>query len=117
MQICMSTERVIVQRKISKDLITAVQALTQKMMTGSNLDTSNGKVSVGPVFSPMHANNVVKLISEAKEAGAELIQGDLKADGALVKPHLLVGIKPGMRAWEQESFGPGLYNQQRSHSS
>lgn len=53
------------------------------------------------------AENVVEMMREAKAEGAEVLTGDLAREGAVVQPHILLGVKPGMRAWNQESFGPG----------
>ena len=47
------------------------------------------------------------MVSEAVAEGAQLLNGDLKAEGAFVQPHVVVGAKPGQRLWDQETFGPG----------
>ncbi|KAJ3525120.1 hypothetical protein NM688_g8453 [Phlebia brevispora] len=46
------------------------------------------------------------MIQEAVSEGAELLVGDMKADGAFVQPHIVLGAKPGQRMWDRESFGP-----------
>ncbi|KAH8116163.1 aldehyde dehydrogenase [Phellopilus nigrolimitatus] len=45
-------------------------------------------------------------LREARDSGAELLVGDLNREGTVVQPHLIKGVRPGMRAWERESFGP-----------
>ena len=106
----MSTERVIVQREISQSLITAVTDITTKLTTGDpNTSSTPEKINIGPVFNESHAKGILNLLKDAKEHGAEVLLGDLAADGAIVKPHLLLGVKPGMAAWDRESFGPGKY--------
>ncbi|KDQ53769.1 hypothetical protein JAAARDRAFT_197210 [Jaapia argillacea MUCL 33604] len=62
--------------------------------------------SPGALFHDPSAKNVIQMITEAKEAGAQTVLGDLKRDGAFVNPHLIVGGCVRMRIWERESFGP-----------
>jgi len=104
-QVCMSTERVIVQRSVSKALISAVSALSQGLKAG---DPTDPTVKLPPLFSEASAANVLDMIREAKEAGADLVFGNLQREGSVVQPHLLTGVKPGMTIWDKESFGPVL---------
>jgi len=98
----MSTERVIIQRGISKALISAVITLCKPLKAG---DPSKNLLS--PLLTQGSAENVLGLIRDALDAGAELLLGDLDARGSVIQPHLLIGVKPGMRIWDQETFGPG----------
>lgn len=101
-QICMSTERVIVQRGAADALIAQIKSLSEGLTVGAD---ENSKLR--PLFTESSAANVLAMISEAQAAGAQVLAGDLGRDGALVRPHLVKGVKPGMRLWERESFGPG----------
>jgi acyl-CoA reductase-like NAD-dependent aldehyde dehydrogenase len=104
-QICMSTERVIMQREVSEALTSAVLAICKNIKAGD--PTADSSVKLTALFSADSAANVLSLIQDAKDAGAGLLLGDLKRDGAVIQPHLLTGVKPGMRLWDKESFGPG----------
>jgi acyl-CoA reductase-like NAD-dependent aldehyde dehydrogenase len=106
-QVCMSTERVIVQRGASQALISAVSALYQGLKAG---DTADPSVKLSALFSDGSAENVLSMIREATESGADLVIGDLQRKGSVVNPHLVTGVKPGMRLWDRESFGPGQLN-------
>jgi acyl-CoA reductase-like NAD-dependent aldehyde dehydrogenase len=99
----MSTERVIVIKDVAEQLISALKRLIPEVTAG---DPSGTKIS--SLFTETSAKNVVSLLEDAKNAGAEVLHGDLKRDGALVSPHIVVGVKRGMRLWEQESFGPSM---------
>lgn len=101
----MSTERVIVQREVSKPLIEVLTKLCSKMKAG---DISDPDIQLPCLFCDSHAENVVSMIKEAQDDGAAVLVGDVSSEGAVVQPHLLLGVKPGMRAWEKESFGPGM---------
>ncbi|KAL5476695.1 hypothetical protein ACEPAI_2881 [Sanghuangporus weigelae] len=103
-QICMSTERVIVQRGAASALLPALQKYFASIRAGDINSDSSARIS--SLINEGAAESVLNLMKEAKEAGAEVLLGDLKRDGAVVQPHVLSGIKPGMRAFDRESFGP-----------
>ena len=107
-QMCISTERVIIQREVSQEFIERVKTITSKIRAG---DVSKGDAKLGPLYAAASAANVVSMVSEAVADGAELIVGDLKVDGAFVQPHVVLGAKPGQRLWDRETFGPGGYPQ------
>ncbi|KAJ6491282.1 Aldehyde/histidinol dehydrogenase [Mycena vitilis] len=103
-QICMSTERVIVQRGAAEPLIAQIKSLCMTLSAGDLQVNKSAKL--GPLFTEAAAENVIGMISEAQAAGAEVLVGDVKRQGAVVQPHFVSGVKPGMRLWERESFGP-----------
>jgi len=102
-QVCMSSERVIVQKGIKDALLAALKKHVQGVRAGSPTEAG-----ISSLFTEASAENFVKLVSEAKEKGAEVVVGDLKREGALVNPHIMLGVKRGMQLWEKESFGPVL---------
>lgn len=102
-QICMSTERVIIQRGVFEELRDKICKLAGTLKVGNGHDTQ-----LGPLFAESSAESVISMIKEAKEAGASVLLGDVSRDGVLVQPHVLTDVKPGMRLWDRESFGPGL---------
>ncbi|KAJ7731097.1 Aldehyde/histidinol dehydrogenase [Mycena maculata] len=96
--ICVSTERVIVQRGAADALIAQIKSLYEGLTVGAP-----ATAKLGSLFAEGSAADV---LAGAQAAGAEVLMGDLARDGALVRPHLISGVKPGMRLWERESFGP-----------
>ncbi|KAJ7484397.1 Aldehyde/histidinol dehydrogenase [Mycena latifolia] len=104
-QICMSTERVIVQSGAAEALIAQIKSLAASLTAG-DLKNDPTNVKLGPLFSEASAENVISMITEAQAAGAEVLLGDLGRQGAVVRPHLVKGLQPGMRLWDRESFGP-----------
>ncbi|KAI0312826.1 aldehyde dehydrogenase [Amylostereum chailletii] len=101
---CMCTERVIVMRPALPALLAAMEDLSASLVVG---DPSAPETALSSLFTDAGAENILGLIREAKDAGAEILLGDLQRDGSLVKPHIVVGVKKGMRLWERETFGPG----------
>ncbi|OSD04847.1 aldehyde dehydrogenase [Trametes coccinea BRFM310] len=103
-QICMSTERVIIQKGATEALIEQLKLLFKQIRAGD--PQSDPSVTIGALFTQNSAENVINMIKEAVRDGAQVLIGDLKRDGAIVQPHIVAGVKPGMRLWDRESFGP-----------
>lgn len=103
----MATSRVIAQRGISEQLLSEVKSLIANIKAG---DVGNDKsVVLGALFNAGSAANVVKMLKEAQEQGAEIVSGDVSSNGAVVQPHLVANVKSGMQIWDREVFGPGAY--------
>ncbi|CCM04245.1 uncharacterized protein FIBRA_06412 [Fibroporia radiculosa] len=99
-QICMSTERVIVQREVAAELTEALIAEFSKLKAGGPGEALSAQ------FSEASAQNIVSMLHEAQSTGAEFLLGDGTRDGSVVQPHIVTGVKPGTRLWERETFGP-----------
>ena len=100
-QSCVSTERVIVHKDIAPQFLQKVKSYASKVTAGPD-----GKI--GGVFTEVSAENIIGMVKEAVNGGAELLVGDLKRQGTYVQPHVVVGSKPGDRLWDRETFGPGM---------
>lgn len=96
-QLCISTERVIVQREVAPKLLEKIKEIASTIKRGDRF---------GPLFSEASASNVVSMIQEAVKDGAEVLLGNQQHEGAFVDPHVVLGTKPGSRLWDRESFGP-----------
>ncbi len=100
-QICMSTERFIVDEKVADTFVAKFAAKAKGLPAGD----PRGAVVLGALVSEKSAERMEALIADATAAGAELVAGG-KRDGAVVEATLLDGIGPGMRIYDEESFGP-----------
>ncbi|KAI0653167.1 aldehyde dehydrogenase [Cubamyces menziesii] len=103
-QICMATERVIIQKGATDALVGELKTLFQRVKAGD--PQSDPSVAIGALFSEGSAENVLAMIKEAVEGGAEVLLGDLTREGSIIQPHIVAGVRPGMRLWDRESFGP-----------
>lgn len=103
----MSTERVIAQQGVAPSLLQELAALF-KQATAGDIDTDPSAV-LGALFSEGSAENVVNMIKEAVASGATLVLGNVGRKGAVVQPHIVTNVRPGMRLWDRESFGPGTH--------
>ena len=96
----MSTERVIVQHGVANALKEALVGEFKKLKSGGPGE------QLSALFREDSAANVESMMGEARAEGAEFLLGDGSRQGAVIQPHIVTGVKPGMRLWERESFGP-----------
>ncbi|KAF4555974.1 Aldehyde dehydrogenase-like protein 17 [Elsinoe fawcettii] len=104
-QICMSTERILVDKSILEQFSDALKEAVEKVYP---------KSGDGPtlVAKPAVQKNK-KLIEDATSKGAKLIYGDLdsaldKSNEYRIRPFIIQGVKPGMDLYYTESFGPSV---------
>jgi acyl-CoA reductase-like NAD-dependent aldehyde dehydrogenase len=100
-QICMSTERVIVHEKIADEFVQKFAARASKLPAGD----PRGHVVLGSLVTPEAAQKMEDFIKDGVDKGATLVAGG-KRTGSVVEATLLDHVKPGMRTYEEESFGP-----------
>lgn len=101
-QICMSTERIVVDEAIAD---TFVAALTAKVKTLKAGDPREGKTPLGSVVDSRATRRIESLIGDAVDKGAVLAAGG-SADGTIIQATLLDRVAPSMRIYNEESFGP-----------
>ncbi len=101
-QICMSTERIIVDSKIADEFVTRLAAKANGLPLG---DPRKGPVVLGSVVDMTTVERCNALIDDALAKGAKLVCGG-KADSTLMPATLLDHVTPEMRIFSQESFGP-----------
>ncbi|WP_439122307.1 aldehyde dehydrogenase family protein [Marivita sp.] len=99
-QICMSTERVIVDTSVADDF---VARLAQE---AEALRFAPGQASpLGALISPAAAVRVRAMIDDAVSKGAVLVTGGDLSGGGL-QPAVLDRVAPGMMLYDEEAFGP-----------
>lgn len=101
-QICMSTERIIVDEKIADEFVTALGAKVSTLVAS---DPKNATTPLGSVVDQSATQRVKELVDDAVAKGARLISGG-GAQGTLVDAALLDNVSSNMRVYSEESFGP-----------
>ena len=101
-QICMSTERIIVDEKIADEFVQKLTAKVRHLPLG---DPRQGPVVLGSVVDMNTVQRCNDLIDDALAKGAKLLCGG-KAENTLVPATLLDQVTPEMRLYRDESFGP-----------
>ncbi|MGH7643123.1 MAG: aldehyde dehydrogenase family protein [Candidatus Dormibacteria bacterium] len=102
-QICMSADRVLVQRRLADTFLGQLRERARALPTGDPRDP--GTV-IGPLINREAAQRVAAVVAEAVGAGSQLEAGGEPPDGALLRPTVLTGVQEGMRVLNEEIFGP-----------
>lgn len=100
-QICMSTERLIVDNKIADEFVSKLAARAAQLPAGD----PRGHVVLGSLISSQAADKMEELVADAVAKGAKLVAGG-KRTGTVVEATLLDHVTPAMRVYAEESFGP-----------
>ncbi|PZV35785.1 aldehyde dehydrogenase [Mesorhizobium kowhaii] len=100
-QICMSTERLIVDDKVADEFVSKLAARASQLPAGD----PRGHVVLGSLISSQAADKMEELITDAVAKGARLVAGG-KRSGTVVEATLLDHVTPAMRVYAEESFGP-----------
>jgi benzaldehyde dehydrogenase (NAD) len=101
-QICMSTERIIVDRKIADEFVARLAAKAGRLPVG---DPRKGPVVLGSVVDMSTVHRCNALIDDALSKGAKLLCGG-RADSTLMPATLLDHVTREMNIFYEESFGP-----------
>lgn len=101
-QICMASGRVLVHEKIADALKTK---LIEKALNLPMGDPAGGNVAIGPLINSSQVEKVKSIVDDSIAQGAVLEAGG-KAEGTFYQPTVLSNVKPGMRCFEEEIFGP-----------
>jgi acyl-CoA reductase-like NAD-dependent aldehyde dehydrogenase len=101
-QICMSTERVVVDEKVADSFVAKFAAKASSLPAG---DPRGGNVVLGSLVSVEAAEKVERLVQDAVAKGAKLVAGG-KREGSIMEATVLDHVKPHMDIYYEESFGP-----------
>ena len=100
-QICMSTERIVVDNKIADAFVGKLSNKANALPYGD----PRGKVVLGSLVSEQSADRMQELLDDAVKQGAKLVAGG-KRSGTIWSATLLDHVTPKMRIYKEESFGP-----------
>ncbi|MEP7285289.1 MAG: aldehyde dehydrogenase family protein [Chloroflexota bacterium] len=101
-QICMSTERIIVERPIAEAFIDKLAQRGSALKMGNPLDPAT---AIGPLINQAAVNKVNMHVQEAVAAGAKVIIGG-KNDNLVYHPTILTDVTDKMKIFTDQTFGP-----------
>ena len=101
-QICMSTERLIVDRAVADDFVARLAARVRALPLG---DPRDGPVVLGSVVDMATVLRCNAMIDDALAKGAVLVTGG-RADSTLMPGTLLDHVTSDMLIYREEAFGP-----------
>ena len=102
-QICMSTERIIVDERIADEFVRRFAAKARSLPLGD--PRKSDPVVLGSVIGMSTVEHCNALIDDALAKGAKLACGG-KAEDTLMPATLLDRVTPQMRIYHEETFGP-----------
>jgi len=98
---CMAVSMVVAVGDAADPLLAAIKERIPKVKVGDGMDPSS---EMGPLVTAEHRDKVASYLDE----GDVLVDGreGVPADGFFLNPSLIDNLKPGMRAYDDEIFGP-----------
>jgi acyl-CoA reductase-like NAD-dependent aldehyde dehydrogenase len=101
-QICMSTERIVVDRAVHDAFVDRLAQRAGTLTTGSPFAH---ETMVGPMVTEAARDHLAALLDDAREHGATIVAGG-EHEGTLFAPTVVDGVTAQMRLYAEESFGP-----------
>jgi glyceraldehyde-3-phosphate dehydrogenase (NADP+) len=101
-QVCISVQRVLVQRALFARAVDAIVALTSELKTGNQLDD---RTDMGPMISEGDATRLEGWVEEATASGASVVAGGDRSS-TLFSPTVLTNVSTDSKVWQDEAFGP-----------
>jgi len=105
---CMAISVVVAVGDVAEPLIAKITERMDKLTVGPGNDP---KSDFGPVITKEHRDRIVSYVVNAPADGVKVVRDGtaMAADkGFYVGPCLLDGVKPGMKSYDDEIFGPVL---------
>jgi aldehyde dehydrogenase (NAD+) len=106
-QTCMAGSRLLVQRGVHDELVDRIVDRAGTIRMGDPRDPSS---EMGPVATPAQLATVLGHVDDAVKQGGSLRCGGRQPDlgGLFVEPTVVTDVRPDMRLWCEEVFGPVL---------
>lgn len=101
-QICMSTERIVIDRSVAEDFAERLASRASSLRVG---DPREPDTQIGPLVNEAAVKRVADHVEEAVAKGAKLVTGG-EPHGLFFPPTVLMDVTPEMRVYSEESFGP-----------
>jgi len=108
-QACISPNRMFVHESRQEAFLEELTARVTRLRAGNGLEDGIG---VGPLISEAAIEKIDAQVKDAVEKGARLLAGGYRLmengldRGMFYAPTLLADVRPGMRIYREETFGP-----------
>lgn len=104
-QSCIAAKRIIVLDELYDDVVSGLGERFAALEPGDPADPST---TLGPLSSERAASDLHAQVQDAIDQGATVVAGGGRPEsgGAFVDATVLTDVRPGMRAWSEELFGP-----------
>jgi len=106
---CMAISVVVAVGGVGDKLVDAISARMPKVKVGPGTDPD---AEMGPLITAEHRDKVASYLAGAPAEGAKVVvdgrEADLPSDGYFLGVSLIDEVKPGMKVYDEEIFGPVL---------
>ena len=106
---CMAVSVLVAVGSIADDLVEAVRSRMVDLKIGPGTDPAS---QMGPLITAEHRDKVASYVAGAADEGASVVvdgrEASFDGDGFFLGVSLLDHVKPGMKAYDDEIFGPVL---------
>jgi malonate-semialdehyde dehydrogenase (acetylating)/methylmalonate-semialdehyde dehydrogenase len=105
---CMAISVVLAVESIADELVGKITERIADIAVGPASDLG---AEMGPLITEAHRDRVASYVADAPGEGATVVvdgREDAPAEGFFLNPSLIDGVRPGMRSYEDEIFGPVL---------
>ena len=104
-QACIAAKRFIVHQAVADEFSTKLHARMAALKMGDPLDRGN---DIGPLAREDLLLELDKQVQDSVKLGARCLLGGRRADrpGSFYEPTMLVDVRKGMPAYDEEVFGP-----------
>jgi malonate-semialdehyde dehydrogenase (acetylating) / methylmalonate-semialdehyde dehydrogenase len=105
---CMAISQVVAVGHVADELVEAIKARIPKVKVGNGLEPD---VEMGPLVTREHRDRVASYVEKAPSEGARVVVDGREGapeQGFFLAPSLIDDVKPGMKAYDDEIFGPVL---------
>lgn len=103
-QVCISVQRVIVEKSIEADFLDALEPLVRSIVVG---DPLGEQTKVGTLINEKEAIRIERAIQQAATDGAHIRLGG-ERDGAMISPAIVTSVNPDADFAQTELFGPAV---------
>jgi glyceraldehyde-3-phosphate dehydrogenase (NADP+) len=105
-QTCVSTQRAFVHKDIYEEIVARLAARMEDFVLG---DPLNESTTMGPLIREADAIRVSETILDAGKQGARVLGTDAgRRDRNFVRPAVVADVRPDMRIFREELFGPAI---------
>lgn len=104
-QSCIAAKRFVVVENIANEFIERFKTEVQKLIMGDPVDEAT---TLAPLARHDLRDELHQQVQASLQKGAKVVTGCMPEDhpGAFYQASILDGVAPGMRAWDEELFGP-----------
>lgn len=101
-QICIATNRIIVDRKVYAEFVDKFKKVTEKVKVGNPADQDT---IIGPLITKKPVEMLTKILDDCASEGAKVILRG-KVEGNLMWPSIVIDVTNDMTIAQTELFGP-----------